>query len=48
MGEFYDNHHEEDDLLPATPALDDESPFASVMSLYDEAAALLGVARLFD
>lgn len=34
---------QEDDLLPATPALDDESPFATMMSLYDEAAALLGI-----
>jgi len=30
-------------LLPSTPALDDESPFATMMSLYDEAAAHLGV-----
>lgn len=34
---------EADDLLPATPTLDDESPFATMMSLYDEAAALLGI-----
>jgi len=30
-------------LLPSTPALDEESPFATMMSLYDEAAAHLGV-----
>jgi glutamate dehydrogenase (NAD(P)+) len=29
--------------LPSTPALDDESPFATMMSLYDEAAANLGI-----
>ncbi len=29
--------------LPSTPALDEESPFATMMSLYDEAAAYLGV-----
>ncbi|MEX1025042.1 MAG: Glu/Leu/Phe/Val dehydrogenase [Planctomycetota bacterium] len=33
----------EDDPLPATPALDDESPFATMMSLFDEAADLVGV-----
>ena len=33
-----------DDLLPKTPALDDESPFATMMSLFDEAAAKLGIA----
>ena len=32
-----------DDLLPSTPALDEESPFATMMSLFDEAAARLGV-----
>ncbi len=32
-----------DTELPSTPALDDESPFATMMSLYDEAAAMLGV-----
>ena len=30
-------------LLPSTPTLDEESPFATMMSLYDEAAAHLGV-----
>ena len=34
---------EADDLRPTTPTLDDESPFATMMSLYDEAAALLGI-----
>jgi len=29
--------------MPATPVLDEESPFATMMSLYDEAAARLGV-----
>ncbi len=29
--------------LPSTPALDEESPFATMMSLYDEAAARLGI-----
>lgn len=33
----------EDDPLPATPALDDESPFATMMSLFDEAADLVGI-----
>lgn len=33
----------EDDLLPPTPVLDEESPFATMMSLFDEAAARLGV-----
>ncbi len=32
-----------EDLLPSTPALDEESPFATMMSLFDEAAARLGV-----
>ena len=36
--------HEDDDLLPSTPALDEESPFATMMSLFDEAADRLGVA----
>jgi glutamate dehydrogenase (NAD(P)+) len=31
------------EVLPSTPALDEESPFATMMSLYDEAAASLGV-----
>ena len=35
--------HQDDDLLPSTPALDEESPFATMMSLFDEAAARLGV-----
>jgi glutamate dehydrogenase (NAD(P)+) len=35
--------HRDDDLLPATPALDEESPFATMMSSFDEAAARLGV-----
>ena len=43
MTEFFEDD-QDDDLLPVTPALDDESPFATMMSLYDEAAALLGVA----
>ena len=30
-------------VLPSTPELDEESPFATMMSLYDEAAAHLGV-----
>ncbi|MFT5291407.1 MAG: glutamate dehydrogenase (NAD(P)+) [Planctomycetota bacterium] len=29
--------------LPSTPALDEESPFATMMSLYDEAAAQIGI-----
>ena len=32
------------EVLPSTPALDEESPFATMMSLYDEAAARMGVA----
>lgn len=32
-----------DDDLPPTPALDEDSPFATMMSLFDEAAARLGV-----
>ena len=32
-----------DDDLPATPALDEDSPFATMMSLFDEAAALLHI-----
>ena len=35
--------HDADDLLPATPVLDVESPFATMMSLYDEAAARLDI-----
>ncbi len=34
---------EQEDLLPHTPPLDEESPFATMMSLFDEAAAKLGV-----
>ncbi|HKX45298.1 MAG TPA: Glu/Leu/Phe/Val dehydrogenase [Planctomycetota bacterium] len=34
---------EHDDLLPPTPQLDEESPFASMMSLFDEAARRLGI-----
>jgi glutamate dehydrogenase (NAD(P)+) len=34
---------EAEDLLPSTPALDVESPFATMMSLFDEAASKLGV-----
>jgi len=34
---------EEAPVLPSTPALDEESPFATMMSLYDEAAANLGI-----
>ncbi len=33
----------QEDLLPSTPPLDEESPFATMMNLFDEAAALLGV-----
>ena len=36
-------HEDPADLLPSTPELDDESPFATMMSLYDEAAAHLGI-----
>ena len=32
-----------EDLLPVTPRLDEESPFATMMSLFDEAARKLGV-----
>jgi glutamate dehydrogenase (NAD(P)+) len=32
-----------DELLPSTPELDAESPFATMMSLFDEAATRLGV-----
>jgi glutamate dehydrogenase (NAD(P)+) len=35
--------HLDDDLLPSSPALDEESPFATMMSLFDEAAARLGI-----
>jgi glutamate dehydrogenase (NAD(P)+) len=34
---------EPEDLLPPTPLLDEESPFASMMSLFDEAARRLGI-----
>ncbi|MHC4262579.1 MAG: Glu/Leu/Phe/Val family dehydrogenase [Planctomycetota bacterium] len=34
---------EPEDLLPPTPPLDEESPFASMMSLFDEAARRLGI-----
>ena len=33
----------EADVLPSTPELDEESPFATMMSLYDEAAAQIGI-----
>ena len=32
-----------DDLLPSTPLLDDETPFATMMSTFDEAAHKLGI-----
>lgn len=32
-----------DDLLPSTPLLDDETPFATMMSAFDEAAHELGI-----
>lgn len=32
-----------EDLLPHSPPLDEESPFATMMSLFDEAAAKLGI-----
>ena len=34
---------DEPEVLPSTPELDEESPFATMMSLYDEAAAHLGI-----
>ncbi|MBI1379916.1 MAG: Glu/Leu/Phe/Val dehydrogenase [Planctomycetaceae bacterium] len=34
---------EQEDLLPHTPPLDEESPFATMMSLFDEAAEKLGI-----
>lgn len=34
---------EDDDLRSPSPDLDEESPFATMMSLFDEAAALIGV-----
>lgn len=37
--------YEMDDLLPSTPALDDESPFSTMMSSFDEAAQELGIDR---
>ena len=33
----------EEGLLPATPVLDDESPFASMMATFDDAARRLGI-----
>ncbi|QDU68918.1 Glu/Leu/Phe/Val family dehydrogenase [Engelhardtia mirabilis] len=33
----------ENDLLPSTPPLDEETPFATMMSLFDEAARRLGI-----
>ncbi len=42
MSEILDSEAAE--LLPSTPELDDESPFATMMSLFDEAAARLGIA----
>ncbi len=39
--DYVDEHL--DDILPPTPALDEESPFATMMSLFDEAAARLGI-----
>ena len=33
----------EDQALPSTPALDDETPFATMMSSFDEAAQTVGV-----
>ncbi len=39
------DHVEEefDDLLPASPLLDDETPFATMMASFDKAAAKLGI-----
>ncbi len=34
-----------EDLLPSTPLLDDETPFATMMSSFDEAAHKLGIDR---
>jgi len=34
-----------DELLPSTPLLDDETPFATMMSSFDEAAHELGIER---
>ena len=33
----------EEGLLPATPILDDETPFASLMAVFDDAAKRLGL-----
>ena len=33
----------EDQALPSTPALDEETPFATMMSSFDEAAQTVGV-----
>lgn len=33
----------DDGLLPATPVLDDETPFASLMAVFDDAAKRLGL-----
>lgn len=38
-------HPIEEGLLPSTPVLDDESPFASLMATYDDAARRLGIDR---
>lgn len=38
-----ENAEEQDDLLPTTPPLDEDSPFATMMSLFDEAAEKLGI-----
>jgi len=35
--------NEGEEVLPSTPELDDETPFATMMSLYDEAASQLGI-----
>ena len=35
----------EEGLMPITPVLDDESPFASLMATYDDAARRLGIDR---
>jgi glutamate dehydrogenase (NAD(P)+) len=41
--ELEDSDRGVDDLLPSTPLLDDETPFATMMSSFDEAAQRLGV-----
>ena len=43
MSELKELHPLVESVLPSTPELDDESPFATMMSLYDEAAAHLGI-----